>query len=126
VLIHDNLKYAESSLRHFQKLGNVTNHPVVFENLEHLSDKDQVNESMDILIAGADTTASTLTTAILHILQNPEIEYKLVDAIHRAFPNKQDITLMGLEKVEYLVSDSLLQSHIRHSTNELWPRRMRA
>lgn len=59
---------------------------------------------MDILIAGADTTASTLTAALLQILSDPGIYDKLVHALE-ALPSRDDsqLPLLGLEKVDYLV-----------------------
>lgn len=62
---------------------------------------------MDILIAGADTTASTLTTGFYHILSNPKIEERLVQSIDDAMPEAGSlIPLQTLEKVEYLVCES--------------------
>lgn len=64
---------------------------------------------MDILIAGADTTASTLTTGFLHILSNEKIKSRLVQAVDEAIPETGSlISLQALEKVEYLVCDDLL------------------
>lgn len=61
---------------------------------------------MDILIAGADTTALTLTTGIYHILSNPKIEEHLVQAIDGVMPEAGSlIPLQALEKVEYLVCE---------------------
>lgn len=62
---------------------------------------------MDILIAGADTTASTLTTGIYHILSSPKIEGRLVQVIDEVMPETGSlIPLQTLEKVEYLVCKS--------------------
>ncbi|KAJ5563968.1 cytochrome P450 [Penicillium frequentans] len=68
-----------------------------------ISDNAKVSEAMDILIAGADTTASTLTTGFLHILSNDMIKSRLVQAIDEAMPDTGSlISLQALEKVEYL------------------------
>jgi cytochrome P450 len=91
-------------MSHWQKHGNTTNHPVVFDRLTSLSDEDKVNEAMDILIAGADTTASTLTTGLLHILSQPAIHHKICEALAKVPVGKDGIlSLQELEKSDYLV-----------------------
>jgi cytochrome P450 len=62
---------------------------------------------MDILIAGADTTASTLTAGLLHILADEKIQYKLVRALQDVESNKGILPLLELEKINYLVIPSL-------------------
>lgn len=60
---------------------------------------------MDILVAGADTTASTLTAALLHILPTQHIRERLADSLKKIDFNEQgQLALSELEKVEYLVS----------------------
>jgi cytochrome P450 len=76
----------------------------VFDSLRAIPDKHKVSEAIDILIAGADTTASTLTTGLYHILSNPEIKERLIQAIDDAMPESGSLVpLQTLEKVEYLV-----------------------
>ncbi|KAL2832310.1 cytochrome P450 [Aspergillus pseudoustus] len=77
--------------------------PVVFDSLRSLSDEAKVSEAMDILIAGADTTASTLTTAIYHILRNLDIKTRLVKELDDAsLLAKQMPSLQALEGLECL------------------------
>jgi cytochrome P450 len=81
----------------------------VFDNLSSLPYQHKVTEALDILIAGADTTASTLTAGLMHILSNPEIHAKLVDAlggVKADYSNFRTFQLIELEKVDYLVSES--------------------
>jgi cytochrome P450 len=60
---------------------------------------------MDILVAGADTTASTLTAALLHILPAQHIREQLANSLKKVDFNEQgQLALSELEKVEYLVS----------------------
>lgn len=93
-------------MRHWQKSSESSSHPVVFNSLQSISDDAKVSEAMDILIAGADTTASTLTTGFIHILSNPSIKARLVQAIDEAMPeDESSISLQSLEKVEYLVCE---------------------
>ena len=95
-------QFAESCLQHYTIHGNTTPHPVVFDNLSSVSYDFKVTEALDVLIAGADTTASTLTTGVLHILSSPDIHAKL----RRALNNTEEPTgmqLLELEKIDYLV-----------------------
>ncbi|KAI9035259.1 uncharacterized protein KD926_004228 [Aspergillus affinis] len=95
--------YAESSMRHWQKKGNTSSHPVVFDRLQELSDSDEVYEAIDILIAGADTTASTLTTGIFQILSWPSIHHKLLKALEKVQSDEHGaLRLAELEKCDYL------------------------
>jgi hypothetical protein len=49
-------------------------HPLMFKSLGAIPDDHKVTEAMDILMAGADTTASTLTAGFLHMVKNPVIK----------------------------------------------------
>ncbi|PYH67698.1 cytochrome P450 [Aspergillus vadensis CBS 113365] len=101
------LKFAESCLEHYEVHGNTTTHPVVFENLFSLPHDYKVTEALDILIAGADTTASTLTAGFMHILSNPTIYSKLADALRAANISVDDPSaaqLQELEKIPYLTA----------------------
>jgi hypothetical protein len=92
-------------MQYWQKYGNNTDHPVVFDRLTSLSDEDKVFEAMDILIAGADTTASTLTTGLANILSQPDVHRTLRGALAgvSAGPDGR-FSLQDLEKCQYLVS----------------------
>ncbi|GAQ42217.1 cytochrome P450 [Aspergillus tubingensis] len=101
------LKFAESCLEHYEVRGNTTTHPVVFENLSSLPHDYKVTEALDILIAGADTTASTLTAGFMHIISNPTIYSKLADALRAANISVDDppaAQLQELEKIPYLTA----------------------
>ncbi|CEL03919.1 hypothetical protein ASPCAL05056 [Aspergillus calidoustus] len=80
-------QFAGAFLRHFQKRNKMPSHPVVFESRGGIPVDQKVTEGMDILIAGADTTALTLTTGFLHILKYPEIRRKLLESRRQAFPS---------------------------------------
>jgi len=65
----------------------------------------QATEGVDILVAGADTTAYTLTVALFCILKNPSIQRKLEDALSTVIKSPDAIPpVLELEKIEYLVS----------------------
>lgn len=77
---------------------------MVFEKLSTIKDDEKVAEAVDILIAGADTTASTLTTGLLHILSNDAIKTRLVEEIDSVTPTEYgQLSLQSLEKLEFLV-----------------------
>ena len=79
--------------------------PVIFDNLQHLSDEDAGMEAVDFLVAGSDTTAITLTFAVWHICHDPAIKRKLVAAFKEAaLPTQQNEdgdypTLLDLEAI---------------------------
>lgn len=80
-------------------------HPVLFDNLLGLTDKNCRDEAQDIMVAGADTTAFTTTTGLMHILQNPKIHQQLVKALQDAKAQYDGVPgLKELEKIDYLVS----------------------
>ncbi|KAE8373331.1 cytochrome P450 [Aspergillus bertholletiae] len=98
-------KFAESCMNLYEKHGNTTFHPVAFDHLTSLPYPEKITEAMDILIAGSDTTASTLTTALLHILADQKVQEKLVPALQSVQPNEQGILpLLQLEKIDYLTA----------------------
>lgn len=81
---------------------------MVFDNLSTLPYQQKITEAMDILIAGADTTAATLTAGLIHILSNPEIHGKLVQELGEAnldCDGAPSYRLLELEKIPYLVCD---------------------
>ncbi|KAJ0367188.1 hypothetical protein COL154_003259 [Colletotrichum chrysophilum] len=102
--------YAEQCVNRWRKSDGskaAVNHPIVLENLTSLSDVALVGESLDLLVAGSDTSATSVTTALFEILRNPAIEKRLVEELDAAIPDKNDLPpLQTLEKIEYLVSDS--------------------
>ncbi|KAF3398230.1 Trichodiene oxygenase [Penicillium rolfsii] len=97
------LEFAEQSMRFWQQGSTQPGHPVIFDSLTDLKDEERVAEAVVILIAGADTTASSLTTAIKHILKSPKIQSQLTKALDSSFPDDREfIPLRELETCEYL------------------------
>lgn len=66
-------------------------HPVMFDTLKGVSDDLQISESMDILIAGSDTTAFTLTVALDAILRDPELYARITEAVDMAMPDRNSV-----------------------------------
>ncbi|OHF01530.1 hypothetical protein CORC01_03286 [Colletotrichum orchidophilum] len=80
-------------------------HPIVLENLTSLSDIALVGEALDLLVAGSDTSATSLTTALFEILRHPAMEKRLVKDLDAAIPDKNDLPpIQTLEKIDYLTA----------------------
>lgn len=61
-------------------------------------------EAVDLLFAGSDTIASTTTTGVLAILQDPQVHQKLVDELKNVQADENgELPLLELEKLDYLV-----------------------
>ncbi|KXH50905.1 hypothetical protein CNYM01_03359 [Colletotrichum nymphaeae SA-01] len=98
------LKFASESVDYWKESG--TDHvevPVLFDRLTGISRSDMATEAVDMIVAGADTTAMSATVAIVEILTNPTIEGKLVQALDASIPSRDALPpLLELEKIEYL------------------------
>ncbi|RGP81138.1 cytochrome p450 [Fusarium longipes] len=82
---------------------NASSLPVIFDFLQSLPAEQQKAEAINTFIAGSDTTAFTLTTAVYYILSLPDVERTLVEALDEAFGNAQTTpSLVQLEQIKYL------------------------
>lgn len=62
-------------------------------------------ENLDFLVAGADTTACSLTVTFLEVVTHPEIRDKLVSELDVAMQDADAfLSVQQLEKLPYLVS----------------------
>jgi len=66
-------------------------HPVMFDTLKGIPDNLQISESIDILIAGSDTTAFTLAVALDAILRDSELYARMTKAVDMAMPDKNSM-----------------------------------
>ncbi|KAK1141009.1 hypothetical protein N8T08_009666 [Aspergillus melleus] len=99
------IEFAGDCMREWQASNTKTSHPVLFEALESLSDAEKVTEANDILVAGSDTTASTLTTGIYYILSDAHIHAQLVQSLDDGIPNGVQLpSLAQLQKIDYLTA----------------------
>jgi hypothetical protein len=102
------VEQGHSSLKAYKSSIPKTNgSPVIFDSLHHLPDEAVGFEAVNFLIAGSDTTAFTLTSAVWHICHNSSIKHKLAAALKEAFPDQPEgyyPTLMQLEAIPYLVA----------------------
>ncbi|KIL87794.1 hypothetical protein FAVG1_08673 [Fusarium avenaceum] len=77
--------------------------PVIFDTLKSLPADLQKAEAINTFIAGSDTTAFTITTALYHILQLPEVEKTLIESLDEVFGKSEAApSLVQLEQVKYL------------------------
>ncbi|KAJ4135277.1 hypothetical protein NW768_004899 [Fusarium equiseti] len=77
--------------------------PVVYAALDSCSEDEAVAEATDILVAGSDTTAYTLTVALWHITKHQAISNELVESLFRNIPDAKTIpNLPVLEKIPIL------------------------
>ncbi|KAH7029778.1 cytochrome P450 [Microdochium trichocladiopsis] len=89
-------------------------YPIVLDNLQTLDLDALVAESLDLLIAGSDTSATSLTTTILELLSNPTYLKTLVDELDAAIPDKHNFPAgQELEKLPFL--SSCVKEGIRHA-----------
>ncbi|KAF3184296.1 hypothetical protein TWF751_000271 [Orbilia oligospora] len=88
-----------------------TTHKTIFETLVEgdseikLSKRALVGDSMVLIGAGTETTATTLAEAMYRACIYPELQARLHEELVKAFPNKTDeVTLAKAEKVQYIVA----------------------
>ena len=78
---------------------------VVFDSLKDLDDDLIVAEAVDILAAGSDTTAYSLSVGLWHILQDQRIRETLVSELLEAIPDVANFpSLTKLESIPYLTA----------------------
>lgn len=88
-------------------------HPIVFDALQGLPEWRTRYESMDMIVAGSDTTAWTLTTVLFHVLRREDVKKRIEESARKALPDLDRIpSYIELEKDEYLVFDFFLLSSV--------------
>jgi cytochrome P450 len=94
-------------VKKFQELksvGKTFDHPVVFDHLSQLDSTSLVAEATDILVAGSDTTATTLAVALHQLAYLPEVYTALKNELQRAdLKTSDDYDLTRIEQFPYLV-----------------------
>ncbi|USP76606.1 cytochrome P450 monooxygenase-like protein [Curvularia clavata] len=104
--------YAKCSDKVGRRLNTDTPKPDFFSSiLKHngvegkgLSRGEMDSNSVLLLIAGSETTATTLSAATYLILRHPEIYAKVVDEIRSAFSSYEDITLDAVNNLRYTIA----------------------
>ncbi|KAL3476630.1 cytochrome P450 [Aspergillus californicus] len=107
------LDIVKSSLRHSQTQTERPSHPVLCENLASIPDVQKVSAATNLLIAGADTTASTLTTAF-YIFSATPCSSQMITAVDAAAPRGEDFPSLTACTI---VS---MSAHTMHYKTDLW------
>lgn len=80
-------------------------HPTIFDGLQELPSDQIVAEGVDILTAGSDTTALSVTMGLWHISHNAKVRDTLVSALVEAIPDPTSFpSLVKLEEIRYLTA----------------------
>ncbi|GIZ48595.1 hypothetical protein CKM354_001164800 [Cercospora kikuchii] len=100
-------RYAKDSharfIRRNDEAKQSSPHPIIFDRLMGVPIDQQVTESIDILVAGSDTTAFTLTVCLNAVLANVHLKRKVVAAVDEAMPDPHKLpSFVELEKNAYL------------------------
>ena len=92
------------NFRTLKASGKSLDHEIVFDAMQHLDDATVESEAANIFIAGSDTTAFTLSTAVQHMMKDPAIFTRLRKELRESgIAATQDFTLVKLEQLPYLV-----------------------
>ncbi|RYN35993.1 hypothetical protein AA0118_g927 [Alternaria tenuissima] len=94
-----------ANFRRLKSSGKCLNREIVFDAMQHLDDELVQAEASDILIAGSDTTATTLAVAVQAIIENPTIFTNLRNEMKDAgITAEHDFDLLRLEQLPYLTA----------------------
>lgn len=79
-------------------------HAVIFDQMEGLKDRDLLAEATEVLIAGSDTTATTISVAVEEMIKKPAVWDKLKEEVKGAgLVTEQDYEIRKLEQLPFLV-----------------------
>lgn len=80
-------------------------HAVIFDGLNDTSDARKASMASELLVAGSDTSGTTLTYALYHINSNPEVKDRLTQELNEVMPSIDTVPiLVKLEQLSYLVN----------------------
>lgn len=80
-------------------------------DFQQMSLKEIESNFAILIVAGADTTATTLSGTISYLLQTPSAMQKLVSEIRTSFKNEADITVAATKDLPYL--DAVINEGLR-------------
>lgn len=78
---------------------------------KYLTEEEIIAQSVVFLLAGYETTASTLTYCIYELAMNPDIQQRLYEEIHEAYEKDSSLSYDTTTKLEFL--DSVLSETLR-------------
>lgn len=80
-------------------------HAVIFDGLNDTSDARKASMASELLVAGSDTSGTTLTHALYHINSNPGVKDRLTQELNEVMPSIDSVPiLVKLEQLPYLVN----------------------
>ena len=101
--------------RRMKSSGKILDHAVIFDNMQHLDDRLLLAEATDMLVAGADTTATALAMAMEEMIENRAIFEQLKKELKDAgIAKESDFQLVRLEQLPYMVCASM---NLRYPTD---------
>ncbi len=66
-----------------------------------MTEREMIASFAILLLAGSETTSTTLSVATYQLLKNPETMARLVDEIRGSFDKEEDITMVSVNKLKY-------------------------
>ncbi|KAJ5209486.1 cytochrome P450 [Penicillium cf. viridicatum] len=85
------------------KGGEGMEHAVIFDGLNDTSDARKASMASELLVAGSDTSGTTLTYALYHINSNPGVKDRLTQELNEVMPSIDTVPiLVKLEQLPYL------------------------
>ncbi|KAF7536163.1 hypothetical protein G7054_g4763 [Neopestalotiopsis clavispora] len=101
----ENIKKIVKKFQDLKSVGKTFDHPVVFDHLSQLDSTSLVAEATDILVAGSDTTATTLAVALHQLACLPEVYTALKNELQRAdLKTSDDYDLTRIDQFPYLAA----------------------
>lgn len=70
----------------------------------HISDEELFGNCGTLIIAGSETTATVLSSAVYFLLKNPGAMSKLVDEIRSSFATVSDINFISISQQKYTLA----------------------
>jgi cytochrome P450 len=103
-VLHNAIQASIDKFRSLQRAGKSFDHVVIFDQMEGLKDRDLLAEATEVLIAGSDTTATTLSVAIEEMIKKPTVWEKLKEEVKGAgLVTEQDYETRKIEQLPFLV-----------------------
>ncbi|KFY45029.1 hypothetical protein V495_03143 [Pseudogymnoascus sp. VKM F-4514 (FW-929)] len=69
-----------------------------------MTEPEIIVNSVLLIVAGSETTATLLSGTTYHLLKNPRVMEKLQKEIRGAFKNEEDIDIAGVNNLDYLLA----------------------
>ncbi|KAF5023569.1 hypothetical protein F66182_4382 [Fusarium sp. NRRL 66182] len=94
-----------------KRLSTTTERPDFMDSMTRKGMKDGaitfdelVSNAGLLIMAGSETTATVLSAAVFHLATNPEVLNKLTNEIRSAFTSEEEIDLLSVQKLPYLLA----------------------